>query len=127
MKLEYLGNTGDSLYDKILRLYHFNTNQTMALIEVIQHELIELRNDILLNKLDFIEPVNCELNLRLSQENPGIVPLGNNKFNCEMDLINYSNLIEMLQDSTGDDAGYYWLDNDCDSDICFLYSEGGGW
>jgi len=125
MKLEYLNNTGDSLYNKIIRLYGFNQSETLALADVIRHKLMEDHEAVVLNKLNFIDPVNCELTLTLSPNNRGIIPLNDNKFVCEMNLESYSNVIAMLEDSVSS-TGYYWLDNDC-SEIDLLYSEGGGW
>jgi hypothetical protein len=126
MKLEYLENTGDELYDCLIRLFDFSSEELKDLESVIQDNVIKNGKEITLSELDFIETVNCDLKLRLSTENVGIVQLDAKRFSYEMRKDGFVNMIEKIQNSTLTE-GYFWLDNNCDGEISLLLSEGGGW
>ncbi|MBO9561939.1 MAG: hypothetical protein J7621_04160 [Niastella sp.] len=131
MKLEYLDNLSDGgkfqqvVSENLVRLYDFDQDQTEALVHLIHQNLLLNKQALDLSSVAFIESVNCQLILQLSQADKGVLPSGQpNSFVCYLTEASYQNMVGMMKASSG---GHHWLCDTSEADIDFLYSSGGMW
>lgn len=136
MKLEFLndlsdgGKYGEVISDNLIRLYDFDCTEAKMLMQLIQENLLNKRNNLDLNEIHFIEALNCKLLLKVSTLNTGIVHLENDQFVCLMNAESYKHMVSNIEPFTeGELNGFNWLDDlvDNDNQIDFLFSPGGGW
>lgn len=136
MKLEYLddisdrGRFKDVLTERLIRLYDFDCSQAQSLHKMIQQNIIDEKKSLNLNTIHFIEGLNCELTLVLSDLNEGIVLIDSSRFECKMNLESYNRVVSIIQPFTEELNGFNWLDEfllEGDDQIDFLFSPGGGW
>jgi hypothetical protein len=82
MKLEFLDGISDRgkypqvISERLVRLYDFNPNQTLLLKDAIQKNIIDIRKEINLSSLWFIDGVDCGLAFQISDEEIGLAPEG---------------------------------------------------
>ena len=133
MKIEFLddiskgGKCPQVVSNQLVRLYDFDTSQAAMLKEAIQKTEIEGKGEINLSSLEFIDPVNCNLNLRISKEDIGIMTQDKINFVCCLTIAGFKEMIYFLVPfCVGDADGYQWL-YDLDCPIDFLFSPGGTW
>jgi hypothetical protein len=131
MKLEYLddisdgGKYKDVVSENLIRLYDFNRSETIELANAIYKRLICDKEKLDLLSLDFIKPLNCQLNFQLSTIDKGILKTDEpNVFVCYLTEKAYLTAIELMN---AVDSGYNWLCDTSNDDIDFLYSAGGTW
>lgn len=133
MKLEFLddlscgGKYPDVITDQLIRLFDYTVEEVNAFSETITNELIKNQHSIEVDKLAFVQPINCTLKFELNNEDIGIVKNNSTDFSCRLTTDSYRDMILLLEPFTNDEsAGYQWL---CDSKtgIDLLFSEGGGW
>lgn len=126
MKLEFLKDTGDELYEEVLRLYDFTEKEVLALKNILEKRVIEEKSFLEFHSLDFIDALNCKLTIHYTFKNE------------KMKLKNYNVLEWSINTSICKDIckkleliflgnGYYWLNPNDDSEISFLLSLSGGW
>ncbi|WP_431216302.1 hypothetical protein ACQ86N_17730 [Puia sp. P3] len=78
MKLEFLDDLTDGgkyvnvVSEGLIRLFDFDKHQALSLKEVIEKELLDRQQEISLSSLNFVEPLNCNLTLKLLSINQGI-------------------------------------------------------
>ena len=133
MKLEFLkdttegGHYSDTVNEQLIRLYDFDSEEAKKFCTSIQNSLINKKQSIDLNTLDFIESVNCNLLLQLSETNEGISSSDNKKFICELTIDKYINILKICEPFYQNKSrGFAWL-YDLDSPIDFLFSPHGTW
>ncbi|MGF1565023.1 MAG: hypothetical protein ACFCUH_06625 [Flavobacteriales bacterium] len=133
MKLEYLddisngGQFNEVVSDQLVRLYDFDQIQADNFRKAIQQTLIANGRPLNLNEVDFIEAVNCNLTLRISEIDLGIKSNDNSTFFCDLTTSGYENMINLIEPfCKKDNNGYQWL-YDIDTPIEFLFSPGGQW
>lgn len=133
MKIEFLddisdgGRFPDADPNQLVRLYNFDSLQAKELRQSIQEKIIEGNNEIELTTLDFIESVNCNLTLKISETNKGILTSDNNNFVCILTVEKYEEMIFLMEPFCESEVNIYqWL-YDLDTPIDFLFSPGGSW
>jgi hypothetical protein len=133
MKLEFLddlscgGKYPDVITDQLIRLFDYTTDEVKAFSETITNELIKNKKSIEVDKLIFVQPINCTLKFELNQDDIGIVKNNSTDFSCQLTIKSFKDMISLLEPFTNDESsGYQWL---CDSKtgIDLLFSQGGGW
>ena len=131
MKLEYLddisngGKFKDVVSENLIRLYDFDQKETTLLIKLIYQRLILDNQSVDLAAADFIQPINCHLNLQLASIDEGVVKTDkDNFFICKLTAQTYVTATEYMK---AIDSGYNWLCDTSDDNIDFLYSAGGTW
>jgi hypothetical protein len=126
MKLQFIKNA-NGYNDDIVRLSDFNSSQAKLFREVVNTLIINNGNQVDLTTLDFIQPVNCKLTLRIFSEDIGIITDDNKNFYCDLTKEGYLKMIELLDPfCLKESRGYQWL-YDIDNPIDFLFSAGGTW
>jgi hypothetical protein len=133
MKLEFLKDTtGDGHYSdevnaQMIRLYDFDSAEAEQFCLSIQKNLIDKKQSLDFNTLDFIESLNCNMLLQLSETNEGINTVDNINFVCELTTENYSHIIKLCEPfSRNKSRGFTWLYH-LDNPIDFLFSPHGTW
>src|SRR5829696_6374490 len=115
MKLEFLHNINDgrrcrATVNQLVRLYNFNAHQAQMLRNAIQESLIDNHEELDLSTLDFIEPLNCTLVLRLNTEDAGIVTADKQEFFCDLKPETYRKMIDLMDPFCKEELnGYQWL------------------
>ena len=132
MKLEYLGDISDGgrfkdvETDELIRLYKFNKSQAIQFRDAIKLHVVEQHQELNLTTLDFIEPVNCSLTLRLGSE-LGIHRENKIDFICELKVEGFEKMIYLLVPfCEKEESGYQWL-YDVITPIELLFSSNGDW
>lgn len=133
MKLEFLddisdgGKYKDIFPEQLIRLYDFDTIEAKKLSEQIKTTILEKDTVPDLGRLDFIEALNCNLILRLSQTSLGIKSVDDYNFNCDLTEADFKDMLSRIEPFYNvDQKGYQWL-YDIDTPIEFLFSPGGTW
>lgn len=133
MKLEFLDDINNGgqfkgvVTDQLVRLYDFDQIQADNFKQTIQQTLIEHGRQLNLYEIDFIEAVNCNLTLRISEKDLGIKSNDNSTYFCDLTRNSYENMINLIEPfCKKDSSGYQWL-YDIDTPIDFLFSPDGQW
>ena len=133
MKIEFLDDiSGGGRFphadpNQLVRLYDFDKFQATVLRDTIQKQILESKKAIDLTTLNFIQSVNCNLTLQISDIDKGITTLVNNNFVCDLTINNYQEMILLIEPFCNIEInGYQWL-YDLDTAIDFLFSPGGSW
>ncbi|MDN3657474.1 hypothetical protein QWZ08_17610 [Ferruginibacter paludis] len=133
MKIEFLddiSNGGQFPHadpDQLVRLYDFDNLQAQELRHMIQNIIIERKKDLDLTTLEFIQPINCNLTLQISDADKGIATSDNKKFVCNLTIEKYKEMVFLMEPFCDKETnGYQWL-YDLDTPIEFLFSPGGSW
>ena len=133
MKLEYLNDTseggrftnGDT--DQFVRLYDFDINQAKEFREAIKQIILSDNKPLNLKSLSFIELQNCNLTLRLAEQDKGITSIDNINFYCDLTISGFQNMASLLEPFCHNKTnGYQWL-YDLNNEIDFLFSQNGKW
>ena len=132
MKLEFLvdisdrGKFSQAVSERLIRLYDFDSLQALRLKNAIETDLVKKGNAVDLASLDFVEPLNCNLIFRLSDENKGAIADDNSNFYCYLTIESYKNMLSLIAPFCNGADGYQWLyEVDCAVDL--LFSPGGTW
>lgn len=130
MKLEYLDATGNGEFPdaspaRLIRLSQFNEEQKEYLMDTIRL-LISSEKNIWLNELPFIDAVNCQLKLAISDSDEGISMLEKQgKFVCSLTSAYYEEMILIIK-HVG--TGHNWLTpGEYLDDPAFLITPFGTW
>lgn len=133
MKLEYLddisdgGKYTDVFPEQLIRLYNFDSVEAKMLSDQIRTEILEKEASLDLGSLNFIEALNCNLELRLSQTSFGIRPVDDCNFKCDLTIADFEDMLQRIEPFyLVDQNVYQWL-YDIDTPIEFLFSPGGSW
>jgi len=126
MKLDYIDNINE-YGDNIVRLYEFDSSQADKFQQMIKQVIIKNKNTLDLATVDFIEARNCNLILRISDEELGITTSDDKNFFCDMTLKGYDQMVVLLEPFCKKQTkGFQWL-YDIDSSTDFLFSPAGTW
>jgi hypothetical protein len=126
MKLDYIDNINE-YGDNLVRLYEFDRIQAVRFQQAIQQIIITNKKQLDLATLDFIEARNCNLILRISATDEGIITSDDLNFFCDLTMKGYEKMVALLEPFCNKETkGYQWL-YDIDSQTDFLFSPGGTW
>lgn len=126
MRLDYIPNMTE-YGDNTVRLYDFDRAQAEKFKQFIEQRILAKREELDLSTVDFIEPRNCNLILRIAEEDLGIVKAGRKKFFCDLTIEGYERMISLLEPfCKRETKGYQWL-YDIDTETDFLFSPAGTW
>ena len=126
MQLDYIDKINE-FGDHIVLLYDFDSSQANQFQLILKQIILIDKKPLDLSTVDFIQARNCNLLLRISDEDTGIVRTGKQKFCCDLTLKGYEHLISLLEPFCKKETkGYQWL-YDIDSQTDFLFSPGGTW
>ena len=126
MQLDYIDKINE-FGDNIVRLYDFDSSQANKFQQLIQQTILDDKKQLDLSAVDFIQERNCNLILRISDEDLGIVRSGRKKFFCDLTIEGYEHMVSLLNPFCKKETkGYQWL-YDIDSSTDFLFSPGGTW
>ena len=126
MKLDYIDSINE-YGDNIVRLYEFDSSQAEKFQLMIKQVIIKKRSTLDLATVDFIEARNCNLILRISDEEQGITTSDDKIFFCDMTVEGYEKMVVLLEPFCKKQTkGFQWL-YDIDSSTDFLFSPAGTW
>ena len=126
MKLDYIDDINE-YGDDVVRLFDFDRSQSVKFRQLVQEFLDSGKKQLDLVTIDFIEPRNCTLVLRISEEDEGIITDDKINFFCNLTPEGYKQMILLLEPfCKRETTGYQWL-YDVDSPTDFLFSPGGTW
>jgi hypothetical protein len=77
-----------------------------------------------LSDYEFIEPVNCELILRVSETDDGITTEDNKLFFCDLTREAYAEMIKLIEPFCIRETDAYRILYDLDNPIDFIFSAG---
>jgi len=126
MQLDYNANINE-FGENIVRLYDFDRSQAEKFRQIVAQTVLVEKKQLDLSTVDFIQERNCNLVLRISDEDIGITRSGKTKFYCDLTIHGYEHMIFLLEPFCKKETkGYQWL-YDIDSLTDFLFSPGGTW
>jgi len=126
MQLDYIDKINE-FGDNIVRLYDFDSLEAKYFQQILQQTIVSEKKPLDLSTVDFIQARNCNLILRISNEDTGIVRTGKQKFYCDLTIVGYEHMVSLLDPfCKRQTKGYQWL-YDVDSHTDFLFSPGGTW
>jgi len=126
MQLDYIDKINE-FGDNMVRLYDFDSSQAIQFQQKVKQVILIDKKPLDLSTVDFIQARNCNLILRISDEDLGIERTGKQKFCCDLTIEGYKHLISLLEPFCKKETkGYQWL-YDIDSQTDFLFSPGGTW
>lgn len=126
MKLEFLddltdgGKYKDAFPVQLIRLYDFDSIEAKKLSEQIRTTILEKETSLDLGCLDFIEALNCNVVLQLSQTSIGIIPVDDCSFNCDLTRADFKDILLRIEPFLVNQNGFQWL-YDIDTPIEFLF------
>lgn len=122
MKIEFLPNVNGHK-EHVIRIFDFDMAQATLFYNTIQ-ELITEGASIHLADLDFIEPVNCNLSLRVAGYDQGILSDDDHHFFCKMSVAGYEGMMKIIEPYCHKQSrSFSWL-YDLDTPIDLLFSAG---
>jgi hypothetical protein len=113
--------------DELVRLYDFKMQEAILFRDAVRHALIERGESLTLSNLDFVEPRNCQLTLKLGDEYIGIEKERGRKFVCTLPADGYENMLRLIAPFCIKDSRSHQYLYDIDSQIDFLFSPSGTW
>ena len=126
MKLDYIDNVNE-YGDNIVRLYDFDMSHADKFRQLIQNTIISDNKDLNLSSIDFIQARNCNLTLRIANEDIGMITSDKENFYCDLTTQCYIQMIALLEPFCKRETnGFQWL-YDIDTPTDFLFSPGGTW
>ena len=133
MKVEFLNDISDGGRfphadpNQLVRLYGFDNLQARLLRHSIQNIIIKSKKDIDLTTLDFIQDINCNLTLQISDTDKGITTSDNKNFVCDLTIEKYKEMVFLMEPFCEKETNGYQLLYDLDTPIRFLFSPIGTW
>ena len=123
MKLKFLENINE--YDEhAVRLNDFDKSQAAMFLAILNDLIKNKQQFINLSDFEFIESVNCELVLRVSETDEGIVSDDNVHFFCDLTLDAYTEMIKLIEPFCLKETDAYRILYDLDNPIDFIFSAG---
>jgi hypothetical protein len=123
MKLKFLSNINE--YDEhAIRLNDFDKSQASLFLGILVDLSSGKKQLIKLSDYDFIESVNCELTLRISETDEGIISEDNKHFFCDLTLEAYVEMIKLIEPFCIRETDAYRILYDLDNPIDFIFSGG---
>lgn len=126
MKLDFIENI-NAYNDNVVRLYDFDRLQAELFLNILVQTIMVDKKSLKLNTIDFIESRNCNLTLRISNEDLGISTANKKSFFCDLTSAGYKQMLVLLDPFTKKETkGFQYL-YDVDSNTDFLFSPAGTW
>ncbi len=126
MELDYIPDI-NAYGENIVRLYNFDQLEARKFRDILNYVVIENKQTLDLRALDFIEPRNCYLILRIAEEDKGIRSLDDVLFICDLTIETYQAMLELIEPFCHKDIkAYQWL-YELDVLTDFLFSPAGTW
>jgi hypothetical protein len=123
MKLKFLENINE--YDEhAVRLNDFDKAQAALFLQILIDLTKNSQQFINLSDYEFIEPINCELILRVSETDEGITTEDYQHFFCDLTLEGYAEIIKMIEPFSIKETDAYRILYDLDNPIDFIFSAG---
>jgi hypothetical protein len=123
MKLKFLENINE--YDEhAVRLNDFDKTQAAMFLQILKELTTNKNTFVNLSDYEFIEPVNCELVLRISETDEGITTEDYQHFFCDLTLEGYVEIIKLIEPFCIKETDAYRILYDLDNPIDFIFSAG---
>ena len=123
MKLKFLENINE--YDEhAVRLNDFDKTQAAMFLQILIDLTKNAGQFINLSDYEFIEPINCELILRVSETDEGIITDDYKLFFCDLTLETYAEIIKLIEPFCIKETDAYRILYDLDNPIDFIFSAG---
>ena len=123
MKLKFLENINE--YDEhAVRLNDFDKAQAAMFRQILKELTTNKNSSINLSTYEFIEPINCELILRVSETDEGITTEDYQHFFCDLTLKGYAGIINLIEPFCIKETDAYLILYDLDNPIDFIFSAG---
>jgi hypothetical protein len=123
MKLKFLENINE--YDEhAVRLNDFDKHQAAMFLNILIELATNEKPVINLADYEFIEPVNCELVLRVSENDEGIISDDYVHFFCDLTLETYAEMIKLVEPFSLKETDAYRILYELDNPIDFIFSAG---
>jgi hypothetical protein len=95
--------------------------------QIVQQSILVNMKTLNLASIDFIDARNCNLTLRISEEDEGITTEDNIEFYCDLTIKGYQQMIILLEQFCSKETKGYQFLYDIDSHTDFLFSPAGTW
>jgi len=123
MKLKFLENINE--YDEhAIRLNDFDKSQASMFLQMLIDLTTGNNKIIQLSDYEFIEPVNCELTLRIAETDEGIITDDYQHFFCDLTPKGYAEMIKLIEPFCFKETDAYRILYDLDNPIDFIFSAG---
>ena len=123
MKLKFLENINE--YDEhAVRLNDFDKTQASMFLQILIDLTKNAGQFINLSDYEFIESINCELILRVSETDEGITTEDYQHFFCDLTLEGYAEMIKLIEPFCIKESDAYRILYDLDNPIDFIFSAG---
>jgi hypothetical protein len=113
--------------DELLRLYDFKMQEAILFTEAVRTALIENGTSLKLDDLEFVEPRNCSLTLKLGDESLGIVRERGRSFVCTLPVEGYENMLRLIAPFCLKDRRSHQYLYELDTLTDLLFSPSGTW
>jgi hypothetical protein len=123
MKLKFLEDINE-FGEHAIRLNDFDKAQASLFHQILVDFTTGEKQLVKLSDYDFIEPVNCELSLRISETDEGIFSDDNRHFFCDLTLEAYAEMIKLIEPFCMKEMDAYRILYDLDNPIDFIFSAG---
>lgn len=123
MKLDYLDNY-NGLNENIVRLFNFNMAEAIKFRDLIQNTVIDNKQKLDLQHIDFIDTENCNLIFGLFKTDEGILTKDNQIFFCILTMAGFQKMIQLLEPFCKKEtrSHQYLYDIDTPTDLLFAPS-----
>ena len=126
MQLDYIDHYNE-YDDNIVRLYDFDMAEANKFRQIVQQSILVNMKTLNLASIDFIDARNCNLTLRISEEDEGITTENNVEFYCDLTTNGYRQMIILLEQFCSKETKGYQFLYDIYSHTDFLFSPAGTW
>lgn len=126
MKLDYIDEINEHGED-LVRLYDFTKEEAQMLKQAIETTILANNDELQLHTLEFIEPRNCYLTLRVADNDEGILTLDKINFYCFLSNETYKKLVVLMEPFCKKDLKAYQFLYDLDTPTDFILSPAGTW
>lgn len=127
MQLDYIDNINEYGED-VVRLYDFSMSEAILFRDAVRQILLTDKRELPLASLEFIEPRNCYLTLRLANIDEGIVSDDQVNFYCYLTFDGYEELLSRVEPFCHKETkAYRVLYEDIDNPTDFLFAPAGVW
>lgn len=123
MQLEFLQDVNNYGED-IIRLYGFDSAEAIKFKAVVDKLIID-GNYITLSTLDFIQPINCDLTLRIAPTDEGIMRIDETNFICDLTKACYEEMSRLIEPFCKKESRGFQFLYELDVPIDFLFSPDG--
>ncbi|MFT4680034.1 MAG: hypothetical protein ACI84C_001454 [Flavobacteriales bacterium] len=123
MQIDFIHNI-NNFGESVVRLFNFDKFQSNQLREAIEQTILTDQKPLDLMTLPFVQPVTCNLVLRISDEDIGIEDLEKVTFFCDLTLEAYRQMVTLIEPfCKKESSAHQWLyDVDTHIDLLFVPS-----